>query len=96
MDEKDVPANVKSVRISSVAFGLNNDIAWDGAYGDFGDGLRFTYTIAANDSVNPFRHPDHPDHDGLASDFTTPLPSGDSPTNYIGEIKPEPFPCRTR
>lgn len=91
VDEKDVPANAKSVRISSVAFGVNNDIEWDDAYGKFGNRVRFTYTIAANDSVNPFRHPYHPDHDGLGSDFTTPLPSGDNPQNYIGEIKPESF-----
>ncbi|MCF7837322.1 MAG: hypothetical protein K9N49_01705 [Candidatus Marinimicrobia bacterium] len=91
VDEKDVPAGTKSTRISSVAFGTKNDIAWDAAYGQFGDRLRFTYVIAADDPVNPFRHPYHPDHDGLAWDFETPLPFGDDPDNYIGVTKPELF-----
>jgi hypothetical protein len=89
--ESAVPDGQTSVRISSVAFGLNNDIEWDEHWGDFGDKLRFTYTIDANDPVNPFRHPFHPDHDGLDYDFETPLPSGDNPQNYIGAIKPETF-----
>ena len=94
VDEKKVPPGMKSARISSVAFGLkNNDITWDEAYyGDqsgFGKNLRFTYTLAADDPVNPFRHPYHPDHDGLDAKFKTILPFGDNPTNYIGAIKPE-------
>ena len=90
-DESKVPATCKSVRISSVAFGLdNNGIRWDGA-GSFGTDLKFTYTIAANDPVNPFRHPYHPNHDGLDYDFATPLPSGDDFNNYMNEIKPELF-----
>jgi len=89
--ESAVPAGLKSVRISTVAFGLNNDILWDESAGDFGSTLKFTYTIGADDPVNPFRHPYHPDHDGLGYDFQTKLPSGDDPQNYIGEIKPETF-----
>jgi len=91
VDEQDVPAEGKSVRISSVAFGTKNDIAWDETYGGFGNRLRFTYAIQADDPVNPFRHPYHPDHDGLAWDFTTKLPAGDDPDLYIGETKPELF-----
>lgn len=91
VDEKDVPAAGQSVRISSVAFGTKNDIAWDETYGGFGNRLRFTYAIEADDPVNPFRHPYHPDHDGLAWDFTTELPAGDDPDLYIGETKPELF-----
>jgi len=96
VDETKVPPGMKSIRISSVAFGVkNNDITWDEAYyGDqsgFGQNLRFTYTLAADDSVNPFRHPYHPDHDGLDATFKTKLPFGDNPQNYIGEIKPELF-----
>lgn len=91
VDEKDVPAEGKSVRISSVAFGTKNDMAWDEAYGRFGNRLRFTYAIQADDPVNPFRHPYHPDHDGLAWDFATVLPAGDDPDLYIGETKPELF-----
>ncbi len=96
VDENKVPAGSQCVRISSVAFGVNNDaIVWDQAYyGDdsgFGKNLRFTYTLAADDSVNPFRHPYHPDHDGLDAKFTTELPFGDNPQNYVGAVKPELF-----
>ena len=91
-DESRVPAAQKSVRISSVAFGLNHaGIHWDDTFGGFGDQLRFTYVIATNDPVNPFRHPYHPGHDGLAADFETPLPSGDELGNYMAAIKPELF-----
>ena len=96
VDENKVPAGTQCVRISSVAFGVkNDDIAWDKAYyGDdsgFGKNLRFTYTLAADDSVNPFRHPYHPDHDGLDAKFKTTLPVGDNPQNYIGAVKPVLF-----
>jgi hypothetical protein len=96
VDEAKVPIGVRSARISSVAFGLkNNEITWDEAYygaqSGFGKNLRFTYAIAADDPVNPFRHPNHPDHDGLDARFETKLPTGDNPQNYIGAIKPELF-----
>jgi hypothetical protein len=96
VDEAKVPPGMKSARISSVAFGLkNNAITWDETYfGDnsgFGKNLRFTYTLAADDPVNPFRHAYHPDHDGLDARFKTQLPTGDNSQNYIGEIKPELF-----
>lgn len=91
MDENKVPSGMTSVRISSVAFGVGNNIAWDETFGGFGDRVRFTYTLAADDSVNPFRHAYHPDHDGLDAKFKTKLPSGDDPNNYIEVIKPELF-----
>lgn len=96
IDESKVPANAKAVRISSVAFGLKNDMVRDETYrgesgSGFGKALQFKYVIEADDPVNPFRHAYHPDHDGLKSDFKTKLPSGDDPQNYIGEIKPELF-----
>ena len=95
VDEKKVPPGLKGVRISSVAFGVKNDITWDETYGGdqsgFGKNLRFTYAIAADDPVNPFRHPYHPDHDGWDSKFKNKLPFGDDPKSYIGEIKPELF-----
>lgn len=91
-DENEVPAGQQSVRISSVAFGLDSRaIHWDDTFGAFGEQLRFTYLLDADDRVNPFRHPYHPDHDGLDADFETPLPSGDVYSNYMGEIKPELF-----
>ena len=91
VNETNVPAGVPRARISSVAFGEKNDIAWDESYGGFGNRLRFRWVIATNDSVNPFRHPYHPDHDGLKTDFASALPSGDNPQNYIGVTKPELF-----
>jgi hypothetical protein len=96
VDEAKVPLGMKSARISSVAFGMKNtDITWDEVYhgeqSGFGKNLRFTYTLAADDPVNPFRHPYHPDHDGLDAKFKTKLPTGDAPSNYIGAIKPELF-----
>jgi hypothetical protein len=96
VDEAKVPLGMKSARISSVAFGMkNSDITWDEVYhgeqSGFGKNLRFTYTLAADDPVNPFRHPYHPDHDGLDAKFKTKLPTGDAPSNYIGAIKPELF-----
>ena len=74
-----------------MAFGEKNDMVWDESYGGFGNRLRFRYAIATNDPVNPFRHPYHPDHDGLGTDFATALPSGDKPQNYVGATKPELF-----
>lgn len=96
VNEKDVPVGMKTVRISAAAFGLKNNIKLDETFGGmggsrFGNRLMFTYAIADDDSVNPFRHPYHPDHDGLKADFATKSPSGDNPDNYIGEIKPELF-----
>lgn len=92
VDEAKVPIGVQSARISSVAFGVDNkNIKWDETFGGFGDRLRFTSVIAADDPVNPFRHPYHPAHDGLDARFETKLPTGDDPQNYIGAIKPELF-----
>jgi len=96
IDEDKVPPGVKCVRISSVAFGTKNEnIAWDNNYyggsDGFGKVLRFVFTLPANDSVNPFRHPYHPDHDGLDAKFQTELPFGDDPQNYVGAVKPELF-----
>ena len=91
-DEAHVPAGSKSVRISSVTFSLNNNgLSPDPGHERFGEELQFTYAIAADDPVNPFFHPYHPDHDGLEADFTTPTASGDNFTNYMNEIKPELF-----
>ena len=91
-EEAHVPAGSKSVRISSVAFGLKvNGISPDVGYEHFGEELHFSYAIAADDPVNPFLHPYHPSHDGLEADFTTPTESGDNFTNYLNAIKPELF-----
>jgi hypothetical protein len=96
VNESKVPAGFKTIRISSVAFGLKNDMVWDETYrgesgSGFGKALQFKYVIADSDPANPFRHPYHPDHDGLKNDFKTKLSSGDDPQSYIGENKPELF-----
>jgi hypothetical protein len=96
LDESKVPPGAKCVRISSVAFGSKNgnivrDDNYFGSNDGFGKNLRFIFSLPADDSVNPFRHPYHPDHDGLDAKFKTELPFGDDPQNYVGEIKPELF-----
>lgn len=47
------------------------------------------WTLAPGSTSNPFRHPYHPDHDGLRADFATPAPDGDVFANYAQPVKPE-------
>ena len=44
--------------------------------GSFGSNITTSVTVPFNDKVNPFVHRYHPDHNNLAEDFVTPLPSG--------------------
>ncbi len=62
-----------------------------GNFGNTTSGLNFNYTIGANSASNPFHHPYHPDHDGKAWDFETPLPDGIDPNAYLADTKPETF-----
>lgn len=66
------------------------------AYGSFGDKAAFAFTVSENSPVNPFRHPFHPQHDGLQWDFQTPTPSGDDVKNYVSTVKPEIFSVSNR
>ena len=59
--------------------------------GTFAKQATFGWTVAETSRVNPFRHAKHPDHDGLRTDFKTPLPSGDDFDNYVSTVKPELF-----
>lgn len=57
----------------------------------FGESAHFHFVVSEKSRVNPFFHAQHPDHDGLASDFASPAPSGDDPANYLNAVKPELF-----
>lgn len=59
--------------------------------GTFAKRATFGWTVAETSRVNPFYHAKHPDHDGLRTDFKTPLPSGDDFNNYVSTVKPELF-----
>lgn len=48
-----------------------------------------SFTVGADSPSNPWRHPYHPEHDGLDWDFKEKVPSGDDFNNYKGIIKPE-------
>ncbi len=47
------------------------------------------WTLAPTSTSNPFRHPYHPEHDGMRADFTTAAPDGDVMANYTQPVKPE-------
>ncbi|VGO20813.1 hypothetical protein [Pontiella sulfatireligans] len=97
-DEDDLPSDAQIItRISSVAFGIENDIARDDSVsGEFGQLEGFSYVVAHDDRSNPFYHSRHPRHDGLKNDFKTPLRSGDDLDNYNSSIKPETFSISNR
>ena len=59
--------------------------------GTFAKQATFGWTVGETSRVNPFYHAKHPDHDGLKTDFKTPLPSGDDFNNYVSTVKPELF-----
>ena len=59
--------------------------------GQFGTRLIFEFAVDAHDKMNPVRHPRHPDHDGLTSDFSAQLPNGDDFSAYNQKVKPELF-----
>ncbi|MDD4101850.1 MAG: hypothetical protein PHU80_04370 [Kiritimatiellae bacterium] len=90
LSDESVPAGAGVMRLSTVDMGVDNPcVAADS--GTFLDQARFSFTVGERDRSNPFRHPYHPDHDGLRWDFSTPTPSGDTASNYIGTVKPETF-----
>ena len=59
--------------------------------GQFGTRLVFEFAVDAFAKANPMRHPRHPEHDGLKSDFSSSLPSGDDFSAYSQKEKPELF-----
>ena len=62
----------------------------------FGDTAMAGFTVGETSSVNPFRHAQHPQHDGLTADYLGPTPSGDALSNYLGGTKPELFSVTNR
>lgn len=90
LSDATVPAGSSVMRLSTVDMGVDNlQVAPDS--GTFREQAQFSFTVAADDRSNPFRHAYHPDHDGLRWDFATPAPSGDDPSHYVGTVKPETF-----
>lgn len=77
------------IRLSSVV--LPTDLPVVNGAGTFGDNAAFAFVVGEQSKVNPFRHALHPSHDGLRTDFSTPAPSGDIPSNYMDTVKPELF-----
>jgi hypothetical protein len=76
---------VEGRRISSAAFGFAQPQALSG--GPFGVGaLTGQITIGHNDSLNPFKHVYHPDHDNLDSRFEQTLPEGRESFSVIRQI----------
>lgn len=63
---------------------------------EFGREATFRFTVDERSKENPFRHPWHPDHDGLRADYSGDAPSGDVPANFIGPVKPESFSVTNR
>lgn len=67
------PGAVLRSRISAPAWPAAAPSPLSGA---FGGTLSGTVTVPHNDRVNPFVHTYHPDHNNLAEDFKTSLPTG--------------------
>ena len=66
-------------RLTAPAFAFDAPIlSASGAFpnGNTSSNLKFTINLAHNDSLNPFLHRYHPDHNNLDSDFATPLAEG--------------------
>ena len=68
----------------------------DGSDPEFGREATFRFTVGERSKENPFRHPWHPDHDGLRADYSGDAPSGDAAANFIGPVKPEGFSVTNR
>jgi len=80
-------------RVDSIAMDIDHPVV-DGT-GTFTNALSFAWTMAPRGRGNPFHHPYHPEHDGLAWDFKTAAPSGDDMNNYRqGKVKPETWSIR--
>ena len=60
----------------------------------FGERAAFRFAVDYLARTNPMRHAHHPDHDGMTSDYSGVLPSGDDFNGYVGKVKPELFGVR--
>ena len=79
-------------RVSSACLPADQPVLGTTANGVFGqEKARFGFTVGETSYVNPMRHAQHPQHDGLKADYSGPTPSGDSFMNYAQTVKPEAF-----
>ena len=62
----------------------------------FGRSAVAAFTVGEKSNVNPMRHAQHPQHDGLTADYLGDAPSGDDLGNYLGLVKPETFSISNR
>lgn len=91
LNPEDAPKGMRARRVSSVLADPENPVVEAKAGGTFGEELTFEFTVGEHSKSNPFRHPWHPDHDGLDAKFMERAPSGDVPENYRNPVKPELF-----
>jgi hypothetical protein len=89
----DIPETAsQTLRLSAVTLPTETPVVEaESGSGFSSGGVAFAFTVATNGATSILRHPYHPQHDGLHWDFTTPAPSGDNFTNYMGDVKPETF-----
>lgn len=95
-DIEKAPSDMFVQRISSALMDIENPkIISKDTIGseacEFGKRLGFSFTIDEHSKVNPFRHPWHPEHDGLDATFKDYVASGDNFENYKQPVKPELF-----
>ncbi len=76
-----------SMRLSTPI--LPTDIPEIALTGTFDDSVKAAWTVGAKSPSNPFRHPYHPEHDGLSADYSTDAPDGDDMNTLNNPIKPE-------
>lgn len=62
----------------------------------FGPTARAAFIVGRDSKVNPMRHAQHPQHDGLTADYRSDAPNGDNLNSYIGLVKPETFSISNR
>jgi hypothetical protein len=97
----DAPAGSSPRRLSCVFMDTANRAVaasenTDHSAPEFGREATFRFTVGERSKENPFRHPWHPDHDGLRADYSGDAPSGDVAENFIGPVKPESFSVTNR
>jgi len=64
--------------------------------GTFGQTAQVAFSVGERSNVNPMRHAQHPQHDGLMADYSGETPSGDDFNNYVSKVKPELFSIKNR
>ena len=79
-------------RVSSACLPADQPVIGKTGENVFGrDKARFQFTVNEWSNVNPMRHAQHPQHDGLTADYLDVTPSGDNLANYMETVKPEAF-----